>query len=80
MNFVLRPWQLLLVVLAGWINRHQQQVLEFQRVQIEVLLQLLGKRRIPLNDDQRRRLAVTGKVLGHKALQEIAKSLTDPHY
>jgi hypothetical protein len=24
MNFVLQPWQLLLVILAGWINRQQQ--------------------------------------------------------
>ena len=26
MSFILRPWQLFLVILAGWINRQQQEV------------------------------------------------------
>ena len=38
MSFVLEPWQLLLILLAGWINRQQQALLEFQRLQIEALL------------------------------------------
>jgi len=33
---------------------------------------MLGKKRILLDDDQRRRLAVKGKILGRNALQEIA--------
>ena len=36
-----------------------------------MLKEKLGKKRIILNDDQRRRLAVKGKVLGRKVLQEI---------
>ena len=76
MNFALQPWQFLLMVLAGWVNRQQQQALEFQRAQIEVLLELLGERRLVLNDDQRCRLAVKAKVLGRKALQEIANVVT----
>jgi putative transposase len=68
MSFVLRPWQLLLVVLAGWINQNQQQVVEFQNAQIQVLLNRLGKKRLLLSDDERRRLAVKGKVLGRKML------------
>ena len=36
-----------------------------------MLKEKLGKKRILLNDDQRRRLAVKGKVLGRKVLQEI---------
>ena len=71
MSFVLHPWQLLLVVLAGWVNQQQQQIIEFQRTEIDVLKEKLGKKRIILNDDQRRRLAVKGKVLGRKVLQEI---------
>ena len=76
MNFVLQPWQFLLMVLAGWVNRQQQQVLEFQRAELEVLLELLGERRLPLNNDQRRRLAVKAKAIGRKALQEIATVVT----
>ena len=72
MSFVLHPWQLLFIILGGWIQRHQQEQLEFQRTQLLVLLEVIGKKRIVLNDDQRRRLAVKGKILGRKALQEVA--------
>jgi hypothetical protein len=27
MSFVLHPWQLLLFILAGWVNREQQEVI-----------------------------------------------------
>ncbi len=37
MNFVLQPLHLLVVILAGWFNRHQQAVIEFQSTQILVL-------------------------------------------
>jgi transposase InsO family protein len=71
MSFVLHPWHLLLAILAGWVNRQQQEIIEFQRTEIDVLKEMLGKKRIVLNDDQRRRLAVKGKVLGRKVLEEI---------
>jgi hypothetical protein len=76
MKSVLQPWQLLLLILAGWINRHQQEVLEYLRIENQVLKEKLGKKRILLTDDQRRRLAVKGKILGRKALQEIATIVT----
>lgn len=68
--------QLLLLILAGWVNRQQQQIIDFQRTEIDVLKEKLGKRRILLNDDQRRRLAVKGKVLGRKVLEEIGGLFT----
>ena len=71
MNFILQPWQLLLVILAGWIHQQQQRIIDFQRTEIDVLKEKVGKKRIILNDDQRRRLAVKGKVLGRKVLEEI---------
>jgi hypothetical protein len=71
MNFVLQPWNLLLVSLAGWINRHQQNVIEYLRTENQVLKEKLGKKRILLEDNQRRRLAVKGKVLGRKILEEV---------
>ena len=73
MNFVLRPWQLLLLILAGWINRDQQDAIEYLLTENQVLREKLGKRRILLNDDQRRRLAVKGKALGRKSLGKLAK-------
>jgi putative transposase len=76
MKFILQPWQLLLVILAGWVQRQQQTIIEFQNEQIRSLLAAQGKKRIRLTDDQRRRLAVKGKALDRKALSEIATIVT----
>ena len=76
MNIVLPPWQLLFVVLCGWVNERQQQIIEFQNAQIETLLQKLGKKRILLTDDQRRVLAVKAKALGRKGLRELTTIVT----
>jgi len=54
MDFILQPWQLYLVILAGWINREQQEVIEYLRTENHVLKEKLGKKRILLNDDQLR--------------------------
>jgi putative transposase len=76
MHFILQPWQLLLVILAGWINRQQQEVIEYLRTENQVLKEKLGGKRILLNDDQRRRLAVKGQILGRKRLEEIGTLVT----
>jgi hypothetical protein len=34
MKFVLQPWQLFFLILAGWINRRQQEIIDFQNAQI----------------------------------------------
>ena len=75
-NFILRPVHLLVVILAGWINRRQQTVIDFQNAQIQVMMEKLGRKRILLTDDQRRRLAVKGKILGPKALMELTTIVT----
>ncbi len=46
MSFILHPWQLYLVILAGWINREQQEVIEYLRTENQVLKEKLGKQRI----------------------------------
>jgi hypothetical protein len=28
MSFILQPWQLLVLILAGWVNREQQEIIE----------------------------------------------------
>jgi len=71
-----QPWQLLLLVLAGWINRRQQEAIDYLLTENRVLREKLGKRRILLNDDQRRRLAVKGKILGRKMLEQLATIVT----
>ena len=76
MSFILHPWQLLLVILAGWVNRQQQQMIEYLRTENQVLKEKCGKKRILLNDDQRRRLAVKGKALGRKMLEQVGTLFT----
>ena len=59
------PWlQMMLVAVAGWVNREQLAVIDYLKEENRVLRELHGKRRLRLNDDQRRRLAAKGKALG----------------
>ena len=76
MSFVLQPWQLLLSVLAGWVNRQQQEMIEYLRTENQVLREKIGKKRILLSDDQRRRLAVKGKMLGRRMLEQVGTLFT----
>jgi len=73
---LLQPWQLFLLILAGWVNRRQQDAIEYLLTENRVLRQKLGKKRILLNDAQRRRLAVKGKILGRKMLEQFATIVT----
>ena len=68
MEFVLHPWHLMILTVSAWINREQEQVIEYLLVENQVLREKLGKGRVLLNDDQRRHLAIKGKALGRKAL------------
>jgi hypothetical protein len=76
MSFILQPWQLLLVILAGWMSRQQQEVIEDLLTENQMLKEKLGKKRILLSDDQRHRLAVQGKILGRKRLEEVGTLFT----
>src|SRR5437867_1951085 len=73
---LLQPWQLLLLILAGWINHREQDVIEYLRAENRVLRKKLGKKRIVLDDNQRRCLAVKGKILGRKMLEQVATIVT----
>ena len=76
MNPILQPWQLMVMFLISWINRQQQEVIEYLRTENAVLREKLGKKRILLTDDQRRRLAVKGKVLCRKVLDKVGTLFT----
>jgi hypothetical protein len=52
--------RILLVALAGWVNRHQVEVIAYLREENRVLQEQLDGRRLRLTDIQRRRLAVNG--------------------
>ena len=64
MTFAFQPWQLYLTILAGWINRHQQVVIDYLRTENQVLRETHGKKRILLSDDQRRRFSCQGEDPG----------------
>ena len=76
MKSVLQPWQLILIILASWVNRQQQEVIEYLRTENTVLKEKLGKKRILLTDEQRLRLAVKGKILGRKQLAQVGTLFT----
>src|SRR5881409_2454404 len=71
----LSPLRLLLVTLAGWVNRHQQQVIEYLVEENRVLREQLKGRRVGLTDDQRR-LAAKGQPLGRRILRRVATIVT----
>src|SRR3989441_3596545 len=72
----LSPLRLLLVTLAGWVNRHQQQVIEYLAEENRVLRGQLTGRRVRLTDDQRRRLAAKGQRLGRRVLRQVVTIVT----
>ncbi len=76
MEFFLHPWHVLVLALSARINREQEKAIEYLMTENRILREKLGKGRILLNDDQRRRLAVKGKYLGRKALFEVAAIVT----
>ena len=68
--------QFLLLVLAGWVNRQQQDVIDYQQEENRVLRAGLRGKRLRLSDDERRRLAVKAQALGREALAQIASVAT----
>jgi len=76
MFFLLQPCHIFLAALCGMANNRQQQIIEFQNAQIEALLKQLGKKRLLLNDDQRRLLAVKAHAIGRKTLLELTTIVT----
>src|SRR4026208_1598673 len=76
MHTVFNQFSFLVVSIAGWMNQHQQQVIEYLMEENRVLREQRGTRRTRFNDDQRRRLAAKAKKLGRKLLSEVATIVT----
>ena len=70
------PLHFLVLTFAGWVNRHQEDLIDYLREENRVLRELLGSRPLRLTDAQRRRLAVRGKTLGRQALTQVASIVT----
>ena len=68
--------QFLLLVVAGWVNRQQQDVIDYLQEENRVLRTGLRGKRLKLSDDDRRRLAVKAQALGREALAQIASVAT----
>src|SRR5437016_732677 len=76
MRSVLDPFQFVVIAIAGWMNQHQQQVVEYLLEENRVLREQIGSRRMRFDDDQRRRLAVKARRLGRKLLARVATIVT----
>jgi putative transposase len=66
----------LIALVAGWLHRHQQQVITYLHEENRVLKAQFGNRRLRLTDTDRRRLAAVAYPLGRKRLQEVATLVT----
>jgi hypothetical protein len=76
MSPLLLPLQILLIVLAGWVNRRQLDVIAYLQEENRVLKERLGGRRLRFTDAERRRLARKAQALGRKGLNELQTLVT----
>ena len=68
MSTPIQPLTLLVITIAGWIQRDQQAAMVYLLEENKVLKARLCGRKLRLTDDERRRLTVKGKVRipGHR--------------
>jgi putative transposase len=67
---------MLIAMVAGWVQRHQQQVITYLQEENRILKAQLGGRRLRLTDTERRRLATLAHPLGRQRLKELAAVAT----
>jgi putative transposase len=65
-----------IAMVAGWLQRHQQQAIAYLLAENRVLKAQLGGRRLRLTDTDRRRLAALAHPLGRKRLHELVTIAT----
>ncbi len=70
------PLRFLMLIFAGRVNRHQQDVIEYLQEENRALREQLDGRRLRFTDQQRRRLAARAKAIGRKRLLEIETLVT----
>lgn len=62
MNFVLHPWHIVLLALSAMMDEERDKAIAYLLMENQVLREKLGKGRILLNDDQRRRSLLSTRV------------------
>jgi putative transposase len=68
--------QVLIAMVAGWVQRHQQQVIAYVIEENRVLTAQLGGHRLRLTDTERRRLAALTHPLSRERLKAVATIAT----
>ena len=68
--------QVLIAMVAGWLQRHQQQVIAYLIEENRVLTAQLGGHRLRLTDTERRRLAALAHPLSRERLKAVATIAT----
>src|SRR5919197_2224442 len=66
----------LIAMVAGWLQRHQQQTIAYLLEENRILKAHLSERRLRFSDTERRRLAALAHPLGRKRLKELATLVT----
>jgi putative transposase len=66
----------LIAMVAGWLQDHQQRVITYLREENRILNAQLSGRRVRLTEAERRRLATLAHPLGRQRLKEVATLAT----
>jgi len=68
--------QFILIAVVGWMNRHQQAIIEYLQEENRVLLEQLGGKPKRFTDAQRMRLALRAKAVGRHRLGQLCTIVT----
>jgi hypothetical protein len=70
------PFRLLVVSIAGWLNRQQRDAIDYLREENRLLREQRGGKLLRLNGDQRRRLAAKARMPGRRIPRKVATIVT----
>jgi len=68
--------QFFFLMVAGWVNRQQQAIIEYLQTENNILLEQLGGKPKRFTDAQRMRLARKAKVVGRRRLRALSTMVT----
>ena len=68
--------QFFFLMVAGWVNRQQQAIIEYLQTENKILLEQLGGKPKRFTDAQRMRLARKAKAVGRRRLRTLSTMVT----